>query len=370
MPSTLSYATTALAVFSCSIAAQRVEVGKPAPPVSLEQTIPAARDLTLASLKGKPTVIEFWATWCGYCIQEIPHLNALADKFRDVRFLSITDEQPSTVEPFLAKRPISGEVGIDRDGSTFKAYGIEGRPQTVLVDKDGVVRGTLYPTQLTAAVLENFISGRPLNPTPLRRGLRILEENTTEPAFAVVLRPAIRKGGILNLNPGYVQGEGLTLRTILTYAFSTYATRLESSSDLLDTRYDFCVSIPKGGNDEPLLLREALQRAFNLKVHLDKREVDALVLTAPSPKMPELKSMGPTMFTFVLDLEWRLKRFVVDETGLRGYYKFERPQDGEDIPQFLIDHLGLQLSPAKRTVEILVVDSLELPEVGVTLPGR
>jgi hypothetical protein len=45
----------------------------------------------------------------------------------------------------------------NRDGSTFKAYGIEGRPQTVLVDRDGVVRGILYPSQLTVAVLENFI---------------------------------------------------------------------------------------------------------------------------------------------------------------------------------------------------------------------
>jgi hypothetical protein len=249
-------------------------------------------------------------------------------------------------------------------------YGIESRPQTVLVDKEGVVRGILYPTQLTVAVLENFIAGRPLNPSPVRRRLRILEENTTEPLFAVILRPATKKGGDLNLNSGYVQGEGLTLRTILTYAFSTYGTRLESSSDLLDTRYDFCVSLLQGGNDEPLLLREALQRAFKLKVHWEKRDVDALVLTAPNPKMSELKSLGPSMFTFVGALEWRLKRVVVDETGLRGYYRFEQLPDGERIEQFLKDNLGLQLSPAKRTVEMLVVDSLELPEVGWTLPGR
>jgi uncharacterized protein (TIGR03435 family) len=76
------------------------------------------------------------------------------------------------------------------------------------------------------------------------------------------------------------------------------------------------------------------------------------------------------MLTFVGGLEWRLKRFVVDETGLRGYYRFEQPPDDEHIEQFLKDNLGLQLSPAKRTVEILVVYSLELPEVGATLPGR
>jgi hypothetical protein len=61
---------------------------------------------------------------------------------------------------------------------------------------------------------------------------------------------------------------------------------------------------------------------------------------------------------------------VVDETGLRGYYRFEQPPDDERIEQFLKDNLGLQLAPAKRRVAILVVDSFELPEVGVTLPGR
>ncbi|MCZ2074162.1 MAG: TlpA family protein disulfide reductase, partial [Bryobacterales bacterium] len=145
MPSSVICAIAALAVFSFSVAAQNLEVGKPAPPVNLERTIPATGHTSFETLKGKPTVIEFWATWCAYCIEEIPHLNALAGKFGDVRFLSITDEQPSIVESFLAKRPISGAVGIDRNGSTFKAYGIEGRPQTVLVDKDGVVRGILYP---------------------------------------------------------------------------------------------------------------------------------------------------------------------------------------------------------------------------------
>lgn len=164
MPSSVTCAIAALAVFSFSVAAQDLVVGKPAPLVNLERTIPAARNPSMETLRGKPTVVECWATWCGYCIQEIPHLNALADKFGNVRFLSITDERPSTVEPFLAKRPISGEVGIDRNGTTFKAFSIEGRPQTVLVDKDGVVRGILYPTQLTVAVLENLISGRPLNP--------------------------------------------------------------------------------------------------------------------------------------------------------------------------------------------------------------
>ncbi|MGD0500951.1 MAG: redoxin family protein [Bryobacteraceae bacterium] len=357
-------------LFSSLLPGQDLKVGEPAPSLSLDRTIPAGGQPNWESLSGNPVVIEFWATWCGYCIEEIPHLNALAEKYRDVRFISITDEQASLVEPFLAKRPIQGQVALDRNGSTFKAYGIEGRPQTILVDKTGVLRGILYPTQLTEAVMEDFLAGRPLSPVPLRRGLHILEENTVEPSFAVILRPARKKGGDLNQNPGYVQGDSVSLKRILAYAYSTYFTRLEGTSELLDIRYDFCVSVPQGRDDEPLILRDALQRTFNLKAHWEKREVDALVLTAVNPKLRELKSLGPTVNSFAGIIEARLKRYVVDETGLRGYYAIEQPPDDQEIEQFVRDQLGLLLSPAKRTIELLVVDSLELPTVGVTLPGR
>lgn len=363
-------ATAALLLFSSVVPAADLRIGEPAPSLNLERTIPAGGYSNLESLRGKSVVIEFWATWCGYCIEEIPHLNALAEKFRAVQFISITDEQASVVEPFLTKRPIYGQVAFDRNGSTFKAYGIEGRPQTVLIDKNGVVRGILHPTQLTEVVMDDFLAGRPLSPVPLRRSLHILEENSTEPLFAVILRPARRKGGNFNLNPGYVQGEGISLRGILAYAYSIYGTRLEGTSDLLDTRYDFCVSLPQGRTDEPLVLRDALQRTFDLKFHWEKRAVDALVLTAVNPKLHELKSLGPTVYSFAGSLERRLKRSVVDETGLRGYYAIEQPPDDHGIEQFVREQLGLQLSPAKRTIEVLVLDSLKLPVVGVTLPGR
>jgi len=363
-------AAATVLLFASILPGQDLKVGEPAPSLSLERTIPSGGQSNWESLRGKPVVIEFWATWCGYCIEEIPRLNALAEKFRDAQFISITDEPASLVEPFLAKRPIHGQVALDRNGSTFKAYGIEGRPQTVLVDKNGVVCGILYPTQLTEGVMDDFVAVRPISPVPLRRSLHILNENTTEPSFAVILRPARKKGGIVSLNPGYVQGEGISLKVILAYAYSIYGTRLEGTSDLLDTRYDFCVSLPNGRTDEPLVLRDALQRTFDLKVHWEKREVDALVLTAVGPKLRELKSLGPTVNSFAGSLEARLKRYVVDETELRGYYAIEQPPDDQGIERFVRERLGLQLSPAKRTIEVLVVDSLELPAVGVTLPGR
>lgn len=107
--------------------------------------------------------------------------------------------------------------------------------------------------------------------------------------------------------------------------------------------------------------QDLLERTFQLKVHWERREVDALVLTAVNPKFRELKGLGPTVDHFAGNLEWQLKRYVVDETGLDGYYAIDQPPNYQGIEQFVREHLGLELSPAKRTIEVLVLDSLELP---------
>lgn len=249
-----------------------LKVGEPAPPLALERTIPGGAPATLESFRGKPVVMEFWATWCAYCVQEIPRLNALAEKFPGVAFLSVTDEQAPVVEAFLLKRPIHGSVALDRGGATFKAYDVETRPRTVLINPDGIVSGIMHPAQMTEAVMADFVAGRPVSPVALRRSLHILEDNSVEPFYAVLLRPA-RKRGNFWINPGYIQGEGIRLKTLLAYANSIPETRLEATSELMETRYDFCVALPQGmtgerteasGNEDPGSHHRRLRRVSGM----------------------------------------------------------------------------------------------------------
>src|SRR5436853_64351 len=77
------------------ISAQIPRYGEPAPKLAFDLLQGHSQEKpTLESLKGQAIALEFWATWCTGCVWQIPHLNALAEQFKDapVRFISITDE--------------------------------------------------------------------------------------------------------------------------------------------------------------------------------------------------------------------------------------------------------------------------------------
>src|SRR6478672_11497691 len=81
-------------------------IGQAAPPlaVALLQA-PADTKADWSALKGKVTVLEFWATWCGPCVGAISHMNELAEAFKDrpVQFIAITDEKEATIKEFLGR---------------------------------------------------------------------------------------------------------------------------------------------------------------------------------------------------------------------------------------------------------------------------
>src|SRR5947199_6002703 len=132
----IAYALGLLAclAFGCPGAGTVPQVGDIAPELGLEQLLQAPADAAAnwEKLKGKVVVLEFWATWCAPCIASIPHLNELAERFRndDVVFIALTDEPRATVEPFLKRRPIKGWVALDTDHRTGDAYGVTDIPRT------------------------------------------------------------------------------------------------------------------------------------------------------------------------------------------------------------------------------------------------
>jgi peroxiredoxin len=100
------------------------------------------RTVTLASLKGKVVLLNFWATWCPPCISEMPKFNKLYKemKGRGLEIVAISaDRSESYVKDFISKNSLEFKVLYDADRSVVKSYKVFSMPTTFLIDKNGII---------------------------------------------------------------------------------------------------------------------------------------------------------------------------------------------------------------------------------------
>jgi peroxiredoxin len=138
---THAVALLTILLFAAPAADAAVNPGAPAPAFTL-----AARDggkVSLADLKGQVVMINFWATWCGPCRQEMPLLAQLHDKYEPLGFtmLGVNVEPDSAAAvAWLKGVPVTFPILFDTDSAVAGRFGVEGMPSSVLVDRNGQVR--------------------------------------------------------------------------------------------------------------------------------------------------------------------------------------------------------------------------------------
>ena len=116
-------------------------VGKPAPQATLKSL--GGDEFTLASLRGKVVLLDFWATWCGPCVISLPNVTQVAEGFadRDLVFYAVNLREPKErIKKFLGEKGIKPPVATDRWGKVGQSFGVRGIPHSALIDKKGVVR--------------------------------------------------------------------------------------------------------------------------------------------------------------------------------------------------------------------------------------
>ena len=113
-------------------------IGRPAPSFTLNP-VGGGAPVSLESLRGKPVVINFWATWCVPCFQEHPALQAAARAMgAEVQFLGVVyDDEEQRVRSFLAERGQAYPSLLDDGARTAIAYGVAGVPETYFIDGTG-----------------------------------------------------------------------------------------------------------------------------------------------------------------------------------------------------------------------------------------
>jgi cytochrome c biogenesis protein CcmG/thiol:disulfide interchange protein DsbE len=119
-------------------AASATLVGKPAPDFSLRDL--DGRTVDLRTLRGKPVLLDFWATWCGYCREALPSVELLHRGLQDkLAVFGIDNEEPELAREYLQKYGYTLPTLVDTKDEAVNLYHLNGWPTTVLIDRDGRV---------------------------------------------------------------------------------------------------------------------------------------------------------------------------------------------------------------------------------------
>jgi cytochrome c biogenesis protein CcmG/thiol:disulfide interchange protein DsbE len=127
-------------------------VGKPAPELSLvvvangvangaSDGVPGAR-MSLADLKGRPVLLDFWASWCGPCALEAPVIDRVSRRFekRGLVVLGVNvSDPPDVIKAYAAQKGLSYPMVLDPGSSVSGRYGVKQLPSLVVIDRQGNV---------------------------------------------------------------------------------------------------------------------------------------------------------------------------------------------------------------------------------------
>jgi thiol-disulfide isomerase/thioredoxin len=139
-------------------------VGKPGAKVATDFTIDLldGGSFTLSrELQSRPVIINFWASWCPPCRQEMPDLDAVARAIPGVQFIGVAiDDTPSNAAAYAAEVGTSYPIAVDSDYALDDAYAIQYLPQTWIIDTDGTVARSVIRAvtaeELTAWIAEDL----------------------------------------------------------------------------------------------------------------------------------------------------------------------------------------------------------------------
>jgi peroxiredoxin len=130
-----------VAVLTIALPALAGPAPAPAPAFTLASR--AGQDVSLAQYKGNVVMINFWASWCGPCRQEMPLLESIYKKYNKMGFTMIgvnVEPDSNAANEWLKATPVSFPILYDRDSKVSKLYDVAGMPSTVIIDRTGKVR--------------------------------------------------------------------------------------------------------------------------------------------------------------------------------------------------------------------------------------
>ncbi len=117
----------------------KTEIGQKVPQVEFKAT--DGKTYSMKDFEGKVVWLNFFATWCGPCLVEIPELEKLSEKYPDVVFISIgRGHEVEDLIPFAEKKKMTYIVGADPDKEVYLQFADKYIPRNVIIDKEGNIK--------------------------------------------------------------------------------------------------------------------------------------------------------------------------------------------------------------------------------------
>ncbi|GGE59997.1 thiol:disulfide interchange protein [Streptosporangium jomthongense] len=135
----------ALALSGAAIPVQAGAINIPAPDFTLESR--SGDNVRLEDHRGEVVMLNFWASWCGPCRQEMPLMDDIYSRYQDLGFTILAvnvDENRDEALRFLDKVPVNYPILYDPESSVSELYEVPAMPTTVMIDRDGNARYIHY----------------------------------------------------------------------------------------------------------------------------------------------------------------------------------------------------------------------------------
>jgi len=134
------------------------QAGNLAPDFALQDL--DGQTVTLSSLRGSPIMLNFWATWCGYCVWEMPYIQQIYEERQDMGLVILAINKREThakAQEFMERNSLSFTALLDTDGAISLKYNVGGIPVTFFIDKDGIIQAIRYGAFQSAAQIESYL---------------------------------------------------------------------------------------------------------------------------------------------------------------------------------------------------------------------
>jgi peroxiredoxin len=141
----LLLALCALSITSCDRGDHPARIGRPAPQFTLAD---GGQTVSLAQFRGRTVVLNFWATWCLPCVEELPSLLVLQHRLPQITVLAISqDEDPAAYRAFLLDNHVDFLTLRDPSARIPRLYGTVKLPETYIIDRNGILRRKFVSAQ-------------------------------------------------------------------------------------------------------------------------------------------------------------------------------------------------------------------------------